>query len=259
MHDGMVEHRLDRRRQCLGAVEHAQDRPGGVEAPVAQVDQQVVDHRGVLGVTLHHAERVLGPVDADARGHHAQWSAKCTPSIISATRSSPDRSAASISASAVSVAATNRRLTELSTWSWPWPRPPRPPARGRPGSGGWRAWPSSAAGPWRRAARCSMNTSYASTGSSPVPSALRTRGRRTGTRRPPRVTDPSSLPWRTAVRSGSCRPFGPPSAVTLSCIITFMTCEAGADRQGQQALAAPLRRSRPSRWSRPRASRARRR
>jgi len=45
-------------------------------------------------------------------------SPKCTPSIINATRSSPDRSAASSSASAVSVAATNRRLTAdlLVTW-----------------------------------------------------------------------------------------------------------------------------------------------
>jgi len=40
-----------------------------------------------------------------------KWSAKCTPSIISATRSRPDRSAASMVASAVSVAVTNRRLT----------------------------------------------------------------------------------------------------------------------------------------------------
>ena len=40
-----------------------------------------------------------------------QCSAKWTPSTISATRSSPDRSAASSSASAVSVAATNRRDT----------------------------------------------------------------------------------------------------------------------------------------------------
>ena len=38
-------------------------------------------------------------------------SPKCTPSTISATRSSPDRSAASSSARAVSVAATNRRDT----------------------------------------------------------------------------------------------------------------------------------------------------
>ena len=38
-------------------------------------------------------------------------SPKCTPSTISATRSILDRSAASNSASAVSVAATNRRDT----------------------------------------------------------------------------------------------------------------------------------------------------
>ena len=38
-------------------------------------------------------------------------SAKCTPSIINATRSSPDRSRDSSSASAVSVIATNLRET----------------------------------------------------------------------------------------------------------------------------------------------------
>ena len=38
-------------------------------------------------------------------------SPKCTPSTMNATRSSPDRSAASSCASAVSVAATNRRDT----------------------------------------------------------------------------------------------------------------------------------------------------
>jgi hypothetical protein len=40
-----------------------------------------------------------------------QCSPKCTPSIISPTRSSCDRSAANSWASAVSVAATNRRET----------------------------------------------------------------------------------------------------------------------------------------------------
>jgi hypothetical protein len=49
-------------------------------------------------------------------------SPKCTPSTISATRSSPDRSAASSWASAVSVAATNRRdtaerLVAVAAWS----------------------------------------------------------------------------------------------------------------------------------------------
>ncbi len=40
-----------------------------------------------------------------------RWSAKWTPSIMIATRSSPDRSAASSSARAVSVIATNFRDT----------------------------------------------------------------------------------------------------------------------------------------------------
>jgi len=40
-----------------------------------------------------------------------QCSPKCTPSIMNATRSSPDRSADSKAASAVSVCATNRRDT----------------------------------------------------------------------------------------------------------------------------------------------------
>lgn len=38
--------------------------------------------------------------------------------------------------------------------------------------------------------------------------AARTRGRVTGPRRPPNVTDPASVPCRTATRSGSCLPFG---------------------------------------------------
>jgi hypothetical protein len=60
-------------------------------------------------------------------------SAKCTPSTINATRSSPDRSAAINSARACSVAATNRRdtadrlveaafaSTNSPTGSNPWP------------------------------------------------------------------------------------------------------------------------------------------
>jgi len=40
-----------------------------------------------------------------------RWSAKCTPSIINATRSNSLRSCASRSASAVSVIATNLRDT----------------------------------------------------------------------------------------------------------------------------------------------------
>ena len=66
--------------------------------------------------------------------------------------------------------------------------------------------------------------SYAGTSSSRERSAERTRGRRTGTRRPPRLTEPSSWPWRTAVRAGSWRPLGPHSTVTLSSKIASITC-----------------------------------
>ena len=60
-------------------------------------------------------------------------SPKCTPSIINATRSSPDRSMASSSASAVSVAATNRRETAdlLVAVAGPFDRHP-PPTGSRP-------------------------------------------------------------------------------------------------------------------------------
>ena len=48
------------------------------------------------------------------------WASKCTPSTINATRSSPDRSAASSWASAVSVAATNDTAdfdVDMAAWS----------------------------------------------------------------------------------------------------------------------------------------------
>src|SRR5262245_257445 len=52
---------------------------------------------------------------------------------------------------------------------------------------------------------------------------LRARGRDTGTRRPPRVTDPRPVPCRTAVRSGSCLPFGPAIAVISASNIACIT------------------------------------
>src|SRR6185436_15419438 len=60
-----------------------------------------------------------------------------------------------------------------------------------------------------------VNSSYDGTDNSPQPSAARTRGRVTATRRPPRVTEPRSRPWRTAVRAWSCLPFGPANALAL--------------------------------------------
>jgi hypothetical protein len=63
-----------------------------------------------------------------------------------------------------------------------------------------------------------LNSSYDKIGNSPAPSAARTRGRVTGTRRPLKVTDPRSRPCRTAVRAPSWRPCGPASAVTSASI-----------------------------------------
>jgi hypothetical protein len=49
-------------------------------------------------------------------------------------------------------------------------------------------------------------------------------GRVTGTRRPARVTEPSSLPCPTADRAGACFPFGPHAAATSAFIIAAITC-----------------------------------
>ena len=68
----MVEHGLDAGDERLGPVEHAQDRPGRVQAPVAQVGQQIAHDGGVLGVALGQAERVFGAVDADPQGDDAE-------------------------------------------------------------------------------------------------------------------------------------------------------------------------------------------
>ena len=88
-----------------------QDRPGYVEAAVPQPDQQRADQSGVLRRPFDQGQRVFGPVDPNAEPTTHRWSAKCTPSIMIATRSSQDRSAASRSASACSVIATNLRDT----------------------------------------------------------------------------------------------------------------------------------------------------
>src|SRR5512132_894559 len=57
-------------------------------------------------------------------------------------------------------------------------------------------------------------------------------------RRPPRVTEPCSWPWRTAARSGSCLPLGPASAVTDSSIRVPSTCSpAPTARASRPSLA----------------------
>jgi hypothetical protein len=69
----------------------------------------------------------------------------------------------------------------------------------------------------------SAKYSYVLTGSSRSSSAERTRGRRTSTRRPPSVIDPRSCPWRLAVRSKLCLPFGPTTSDTSASINSCTT------------------------------------
>ena len=108
-----------------------------------------------------------------------RWSAKCTPSIINATSSSPVRSAAISCANAVSVPATNRR--EIADFDTPVAACSTlaPPAirrvRARPGNAGSTA----------RRASC------------PSPAGQAARSRKTGHRRRPR---PGPVPHHRPAR-----------------------------------------------------------
>ena len=143
----MVEHVDDRLAQRLGPVDADQDRAGDVQAALAQAHQQLGDQGGVLGDPSTKASGCLVPSMPIPSATTQHGSAKCTPSIINATRSSPDRSAASSSASAVSVAATNRRETADLLVDDAFRRPSPRPVPGRPDSGGWTARPASAPSP----------------------------------------------------------------------------------------------------------------
>ena len=70
---------------------------------------------------------------------------------------------------------------------------------------------------------------------------LRARGRSTEIRRPPRVTEPFSVPWRTATRSGLCLPFGPAisviSASNIACITASPATTLIASRPSRAAPA----------------------
>jgi hypothetical protein len=68
--DRVVEHLGDGAAQRLGAVEHHQDRPGDLQATLAQPNQQLGDHGGVLGGALGQASGTLA-VDGDPQRHQA--------------------------------------------------------------------------------------------------------------------------------------------------------------------------------------------
>src|SRR4051812_28210859 len=79
---------------------------------------------------------------------------------------------------------------------------------------------------------------------------VRARGLLTGTRRPPSTTDPRPTPWRTAARSGSCRPFGPHaaaiSAVNIVCITAIPAATLIASSPSRAAPAISVNASRTS-------------
>ncbi len=77
--DGMVEHVQHRAAQRLGAVDDHQDRPGGVQATLAQPSEQLAGQGGVLGGALHQRQRMLGAVQVDAEGDHAGVLAEVDP------------------------------------------------------------------------------------------------------------------------------------------------------------------------------------
>ncbi len=78
--------------------------------------------------------------------------------------------------------------------------------------------------PCARGSRCRRTARRRPTASSPEPSIARIRGRSTGIRRPPKVTEPAPRPCRTAARSGSWRPLGPHTAVTSASMSAAITC-----------------------------------
>jgi hypothetical protein len=112
---GMVEHVQDRAAQRLGAVQHAQDRPGDIQATLAQPDQQLAGQGGVLGGASTSARGCLVPSRSMPSVTTQVCSPKWTPSIIRQTRSRSLRSRASRSANAVWVPAQTAARSPTSS------------------------------------------------------------------------------------------------------------------------------------------------
>ena len=74
---------------------------------------------------------------------------------------------------------------------------------------------------------------------------MRILGRLTLVRRPPRVTEPSSWPWRFALRSGLCLPFGPTTSSTSSSI-SSRTTESPTPTESASRLSSAAPTSSPS-------------
>ena len=200
-------------------------------------DDQVGDQGGVLGRALHQRQRVLDPVDVDAQGDHAGVLAEVHPVDHQRHQVQPGQ-----------IGGQQLRQRGLGRRDEPprhrrargaRPRPARcgrRPAPARPGSGGSTSPRASAPSPSGPAPRCRRTARRRPPAAPRSRRLARIRGRVTGTRRPPRVTDPRSWPCRVAVRCGSWRPLGPHAAATSCSMIAAITCSPAPDRQGQQPL-----------------------
>jgi hypothetical protein len=62
-------------------------------------------------------------------------------------------------------------------------------------------------------------------------------GLRMLTRRPAKLTNPASVPWRSDTGAASCLPFGAHAAVTWTFHHLLHPLRAGADRESEQLLA----------------------
>ena len=68
----VVEDLHDAGMQRLASVDADQDRAGRIQAPLAQVGEQIGHHGRVLGAAFDQSQGMLGAVDADTQSHNAQ-------------------------------------------------------------------------------------------------------------------------------------------------------------------------------------------
>jgi hypothetical protein len=81
----------DRAAQRLGAVDDDQDRPGDVQAALAQPNHQVTGQGCVLGGALDQCQRVLGPIHADPQRHRAAVLPEVDPADQQADQVQPEQ------------------------------------------------------------------------------------------------------------------------------------------------------------------------
>jgi hypothetical protein len=139
--------------QRLGAVEHDQDRPGHLQPALAEPNQHLGDHGGVLGGALGQSQGTLVPSRViPTRPRRCGRPPRSHPPAAPPTPGRRGRRRATRPRRARSGPRTDPRPP---TWRSPPPCPRHrcPPVPARPGTGGTTAWPASAPPPTGRAAR----------------------------------------------------------------------------------------------------------